>query len=357
MSFSDWQYWIAYQASLQNSSISGQSSSPFIPAPVPVPAWHENQQPLQGLLPQQQQGLTQGLPQGLPQGWMQANNPPPNNYAIPFPQNFQPQSQPPSTSRRPRSPTRNKNGRASSPSNEMGKDKKKAQPSAESGGIPSPTAEYLLQASLPPFSLPYARNILVVIDLNGTLLYRPNRRRSPSSFVERPHARTFLSYCVNTFSVAIWSSARPANVARMCQQLLKPEDFERVVAVWGRDHFGLSPADYNERVQCYKRLSMLWADPVIAASHPEKAAGKRWSQRDTVLVDDSLEKGRSEPYNLIEIPEFSGDENDKDYILPQVHDYLNECSRQVDISTYIKNQPFRVTPGWELRPGPVEESK
>ncbi|RYP25912.1 hypothetical protein DL768_011676 [Monosporascus sp. mg162] len=193
----------------------------------------------------------------------------------------------------------------------------RSKPSAASGGVPDPSPTYLAHASLPPLLLPYPRKILVVIDLNGTLLYRPNRK-NPSSFIERPHARRFLSYCVETFVVVIWSSAKPDNVRKMCDQLMTPEQQKKVVAIWGRDKFGLSKSDYKQRVQCYKRLSALWSAPEVATSHPNYANGGRWSQADTVLVDDSLEKARSEPYNLIPIPEFMGDRNEPGYILPQI---------------------------------------
>ncbi|KAI2621625.1 HAD-like domain-containing protein [Hypoxylon sp. NC1633] len=226
------------------------------------------------------------------------------------------------------------------PKKHEGRDKIVA-PSLKSGGVPDPSPEYLATASLPPFQLPHARQILVAIDLNGTILHRPDRHRA-FTFVERPYARTFLSYCVNTFKVVIWSSAKPVNVYKMCRQLLTEEDQQRCVAVWGRDRFGLTDTDYNTRVQCYKRLSFLWNDPVIAASHPESMLGKRWSQADTLLVDDSFEKARSEPYNLISLPEFTGNQNESGFILPQVHDYINECARQTNISAYIRTHPFKL---------------
>ncbi|KAI0019649.1 hypothetical protein F4780DRAFT_780312 [Xylariomycetidae sp. FL0641] len=221
------------------------------------------------------------------------------------------------------------------------------QPSEKSGGVPEPSPEYLAQASWPPLKLPFPRQILVVIDLNGTLLYRPDRKQS-ARFIERPHARAFLSYCVNTFKVVIWSSAKPENVRNMCKQLLSPEDYEKVIAFWSRDHFGLTPSDYNSKVQCYKRLTKLWNDPEIAKSHLDAARGLKWSQRDTVLVDDSLEKGRSEPYNIIEIPEFFGAHDEPNYILPQVHNYLNQCSQEADISTFIRETRFQMDPNFTL---------
>lgn len=279
-------------------------------------------------------------------------------------------------------------------------------PSAASGGVPEPTAEYLTRANLPPRQLSAPRRILVVLDLNGTLLHRPSKS-NPSKFVERPYARTFLRYCLVNFAVAIWSSARPENVRRMCDALVMPPGSEqgrhqmgtatfdgqpradgdaevsrrsidggegsmngeglqqaakeeikeqkdaptllegdlKPVAIWARDRFGLSPSDYKLRVQCYKRLSIVWADSDIAAANP---AGVSWSQADTVLVDDSREKARSEPHNLIEIPEFIGKTKREAFILPQVHDYLNELSWQADVSAYMRANPFMVRDDFTL---------
>src|SRR3569833_1481477 len=179
-------------------------------------------------------------------------------------------------------------------------------PSAESGGVPAPTAAYLAQAGRPARQLQRPQPLLVVLDLNGTLLHRPNRKR-PTHFVARRYARDFLNYLLDTFWVVIWSSARPGNITGMTEQLLTPAQRARLVAVWSRDDFGLSPADYGRRVQCYKRLAALWADARVASSHPHFAAGDgRWGQANTVLVDDSVEKARSEPYNLVRIPENTG---------------------------------------------------
>lgn len=230
-------------------------------------------------------------------------------------------------------------------------------PSRASGGVPDPTPPYLLRASFLPRPLRHPQPLLVIIDLNGTLLFRPSSR-APRTFVERPFAKRFLSYCVDTFHVMIWSSARPLNVRAMCDELLDRDQLERVVAVWGRDRFGLTPEDFNRRVQCYKRLSKVWEDPVVKASFPAdyddagvmidesavKDGGKWkagcWNQGNTVLIDDSKEKARSEPHNAIEIPEFLGDQ--KDLVLPQVHDYLNLLACQADVSTYIRVNPFKV---------------
>ncbi|KAM3072002.1 hypothetical protein ACMFMG_008468 [Clarireedia jacksonii] len=221
---------------------------------------------------------------------------------------------------------------------------KKVQPSSASGGIPDPTPQYFANTDELPRLAATPRHLLVVIDLNGTLLYRPNRK-FPTKFTPRPHAQKFLEYCVDTFTVVIWSSARQENVEPMCQTILTPRLRQKVIAIWGRETFNLSPTDFNMRVQCYKRLTTLWANPGIAASHPDYARGGRWDQTNTVLIDDSSEKARSEPFNLIEIPEFFGDHKEVGDILPQVHDYLNFLSLHENVSATIRNQPFRARSG------------
>ncbi|RDA95727.1 hypothetical protein CP533_1107 [Ophiocordyceps camponoti-saundersi (nom. inval.)] len=229
------------------------------------------------------------------------------------------------------------------------KKRERQPPSSASGGVPEPTSAYIAQSLLPPATLSSPRQILVILDLNGTVLYRPAHLR-PASFVERPHARRFLKYCLDTFRLAIWSSARPENVERMVSQLLTPEQRSRCVVAWGRDRLGLSASDYASRVQCYKRLSTAWNHPVVQASHPFALLGGRWGQSNTVLVDDSREKGRSEPYNILEVPEFSGPDNETCHVLPQVHDYLNALSYQEDISRYMRLQPFQIKSDHSLAP-------
>jgi hypothetical protein len=205
-----------------------------------------------------------------------------------------------------------------------------------------------MRASFLPLTAPASRPILVVIDLNGTLLHRPNKR-NPSKFVERPLARSFLKACIDKHHVILWSSARPENVARMCAQLLPAEYLDRLIAVWGRDRFGLTADDYALRTQCYKRLTRLWSDPVVAASHPQQQAQEGgapcWNQGNTVLIDDSAEKARSEPHNAITLPEFAGDVSEKPQVLAMVEEYLDKLSRQMDISTYIRAQPFKIGEG------------
>lgn len=183
------------------------------------------------------------------------------------------------------------------------------------------------------------------MDLNGTILHRPPNRNNLTAFVERPHANRFMRYCLDTFHVAIWSSARPKNVNKMVAKLLKPEQVQKCLVVWSREQLGLSEEDYNVRVQCYKRLERIWEDPHIQGSHPQ---GGKWDQTNTVLVDDSFEKGRSEPFNILALPEFANTALERQHVLPQVHDYLNQLACQEDVSRYIRTRPFKLDPTYTL---------
>ncbi|KAK2601936.1 hypothetical protein QQS21_004527 [Conoideocrella luteorostrata] len=134
----------------------------------------------------------------------------------------------------------------------------------------------------------------------------------------------------------------------MISQLLEKDQREKCVVIWARDQLGLSKDDYDARVQVYKRLSVMWNDSRVRASHPLADRGGCWDQSNTVLVDDSMEKGRSEPYNILPIPEFSGLAKEPANVLPQVHDYLNALCYQEDISRYIRETPFSLSPEYEL---------
>lgn len=217
-------------------------------------------------------------------------------------------------------------------------------PSAASGGVPEPTPAYTMRASFLPKRREHPGPLLVVIDLNGTLLHRPDRRHG-ARFEARQHAHPFVTYCVETFWVIIWSSARPENVRRMVDQLLTPQSRKQVVAVWGRDRFGLTEADYNARTQCYKRLTSLWDDPLVRSAYPRTRPGFEggcWNQGNTVLIDDSAEKARSEPHNAITLPEFTGGADVAADVLPRVHDYLNELCYQEDVSAFMRANPFKM---------------
>lgn len=169
---------------------------------------------------------------------------------------------------------------------------------------PEPTAEYLALAKQLPLLLPSPRKLLVILDLNGALLVRPSRL-TPHVSRLRPGVSNLMPFLFATCSVMIYSSARPENVEAMAQSIIPkthPDPAHAFVAVWARDKLDLTPEQYNEKVQVYKRLEKVWADPIVQQSAPY---GNPWDQTNTVLVDDSGLKAAAQPHNLVWVPEFS----------------------------------------------------
>lgn len=211
-------------------------------------------------------------------------------------------------------------------------------PSAASGGVPEPTQAYIEQASREPQLASETQHILVIIDLNGALIHRPDRKQ-PTRYIARNSTDLFLEYLFSRFQCMVWSAARPDNVNNMCSQLFPGSERRRLLAEWGRDRMGLSAADYNKRTQVYKRLETVWNDAYIQSRHPLAKYGYKWDQTNTVLIDDSREKGRSHPYNLIQVPEFEGQKESED-VLRAVAAYLDDLLVHKDVSAAINHKPF-----------------
>ncbi|KAL4738678.1 NLI interacting factor-like phosphatase-domain-containing protein [Aspergillus similis] len=205
---------------------------------------------------------------------------------------------------------------------------------------PSATKKYLDQASLPPRESSSPQPLLVILDLNGTLIYRKTRK-FPPSFSRRVGLDDFLKVLVEKYKVMIWSSSQPPTVAAVCEQLFSESNRKKLVAEWGRDKLGLSKSEYNTKVQVYKTLETVWSSKKIQASHPGrvnkgKKKGPRWDQSNTVLIDDSRLKAVSEPYNLIEIPEFTNNPDvDESAIFPKVLQRLEILAKCDDVSKML----------------------
>ncbi|KAF8921439.1 hypothetical protein CPB85DRAFT_1428424 [Mucidula mucida] len=112
---------------------------------------------------------------------------------------------------------------------------------------------------------------LVVLDLNGTLLYRPKTRK----VFPRPYLSTFTSFLFHPetrkwLDVMVWSSAQPQNVAPV------------VASAFGRHA---------------SQLKTVWARDRMA--FPSHNSGT------TFLVDDSPSKAHFQPSNHICLPEFT----------------------------------------------------
>lgn len=212
---------------------------------------------------------------------------------------------------------------------------------------PEPYSEYLDQAAEAPETLAVADRKLIILDLNGTLLVRPNRNH-PQQMHKRTSLAQFLKYLFDNFAVMVWSSARRNNVYSLARNGFGGY-YSRLVAIWARENFGLGPEDFHRNVQVYKDLDRVWWTDSIQRHMPGYEHGERFNQSNTILIDDSAIKAQAQPWNLVEIPSFVSieDESTKDDILAQVAGYLEELKIQKDVSKFCHKMPFRANGTWK----------
>jgi NLI interacting factor-like phosphatase len=199
-----------------------------------------------------------------------------------------------------------------------------------------PTETYLLNTSRPNIDLVEPVKHLMILDLNGTLVHRPKnpldgsftRHHASQSPILRPYIRDFTDFIFENFEVMIWSSAMPRNVRSMVSAALTPEQRSSMLAVWGRDKLGLSSRDYHRRVPTCKDLSRVFSQ-----------IPGNWDARNVILIDDSLEKAKLQPHNLVLVPEFRNQKDDD--VLKRLVAYLQELRFQGDVARYIEKHPFK----------------
>ncbi|KAK7515150.1 NLI interacting factor-like phosphatase-domain-containing protein [Phyllosticta citriasiana] len=228
------------------------------------------------------------------------------------------------------------------------KSPKRERPNKPGPPRPDPSPGYLFQSAMMPYRLHTPQPLLIIMDLNGTLLHRP-KRASSSKFIQRPFSQAFISYLFAYHTVMVWSSARPSNVNLMCKGLFSADQRKQLVVEWGRDMLGLTQQQYNEKVQVYKQLDKVWQAADTEQWHPFHAHGHRFNQANTLLIDDSVEKAASEPYNLVEVDDFEGKENQMSCdVLREVAGYLEEAKWQSDVSAWVRSgNRFAYGMGWD----------
>jgi hypothetical protein len=210
---------------------------------------------------------------------------------------------------------------------------------------PQPTDLYMNQASEEPSVVDSPGHLLVILDLNGTVLFRPNK--NAQTMIARPYLSPFLRYLFQNFKVMVWSSAKPANVKALVEKALDKDLKSMLVATWARDTFGLSATNFSQNVQVYKNLRLIWSRDQIQQHHPEYESGQRFGQHNTVLIDDSALKASAQPHNLLEIPEFEATpEQMEGDMLREVAGYLEILRQQADVSKFINKQPFKGDGRW-----------
>ncbi len=157
----------------------------------------------------------------------------------------------------------------------------------------------------------------------------------------------------------------------MCRRVFTSRQLSGLLATWDRTKLGLTKSQYDNKVQVYKRLEKIWEDEAIQGMYPgtdiqqetrrekmgDGSRGERtlkgrgrWDQSNTILIDDSVTKAASQPYNIITISQFDAQSAKKEKEtapLMQVIRYLEELRWQADVSAYMRREAFRTVERWE----------
>ncbi|KAH9815442.1 HAD-like domain-containing protein, partial [Melampsora americana] len=231
---------------------------------------------------------------------------------------------------------------------------------------------------------------LLILDLNGTLIYR----KKPNSII-RPYVNEFFDYIFSkesigskeypNWEVMIWSSAQKHNVRMMCDLLgiekressvtknhsmnsnhhhhqtgskddilsnfenLTVQSNDRipqsnhhrdlnikrsVIEIWDRSQMNLSQKDFNRKVSTTKDLNSIWT--TIKYLDPYDQSEYQYGPKNTIIIDDSLEKLSLQPYNLCQIQEFKGSREDNELL--EMIKTLKQIKLQSNFSSYLKHK-------------------
>eukprot|EP01052_Picozoa_sp_SAG31_P018197 SAG31_NODE_1279_length_9036_cov_1.858454_4_plen_439_part_00 len=169
--------------------------------------------------------------------------------------------------------------------------------------------------------LGYRQPKLIILDLNGLLLYRtmakaksdkvptrPHDRRAGAFNVWlRPHAVSFLDFLLVHFHVAIWSSAQLQNILPLVKFLRPKDGAERFAFIWSQTECtdsGSRHADNARRPLFLKETTKVFALPEHAAL---------FSDQNTLLIDDdSYKASRNPEHTCISPLPYAGENEDED---------------------------------------------
>ncbi|KAF9024378.1 hypothetical protein BDZ89DRAFT_1069195, partial [Hymenopellis radicata] len=132
---------------------------------------------------------------------------------------------------------------------------------------------------------------LVVLDLNGTLVYRyTNKKVFPRAYLSTFTSFLFHPETTKWLDVMVWSSSQPQNVTPVVASAFG-QHASQLKGVWTRNDMGLPSRESSRRAVTRKDLERVWA--AFPAHNPGT----------TLLVDDNPSKAHFQPSNHICLPE------------------------------------------------------
>lgn len=204
-----------------------------------------------------------------------------------------------------------------------------ARDDVEDGDTASPPTEAVeaLEAQLGSLALAPPPRRLVVLDLNGLLLYRVFQHRPPPVWLpahqatatgvgqfwawRRPHVVEFLDWLLDAFDVGVWSSAANHNTGPLVDWVMGPARRTRLQFEWdqSRCHKVEPHPDPTETKPLFlkvlqvglqrRRVHCFYAD---GCSQKVWDAHPAYNATNTLLIDDTPLKARDNPPNLLFSP-------------------------------------------------------
>lgn len=170
---------------------------------------------------------------------------------------------------------------------------------------------------MPPKKIP---RLNIILDLDQTLIYSEFTKdfktsAKTSKFVhkkldkdyitfERPNLQYFLDYIFKNYNVAIWTAANKSYAVAIVNKFILIKPGRKLDFVFYSDHCTLS----QKQGRGLKGLSMLW----------EYFHIPKYTEENTVIIDDNTEVNRIQKKNCYHIPPFDynkrGSENDNELL-------------------------------------------
>ena len=196
-----------------------------------------------------------------------------------------------------------------------------------------------------------SRTKLLILDVNGFLLERvrgpapPGVTRRPDAshggvkVYQRPNMSPFLEWCLEHFHVAIWSTAKKANVDRLAEFALGTDWQRKAAFVWNGTQCtetGFRHPVNRHKPVVLKELTRVWEDPALGAV---------FNSTNTLLIDDSPYKAAMNPaHTCLHPPAWTCKAEDDETLLPgqPLMAFLHGLAHADDVPSYVaQHDPFR----------------
>ncbi|KAL2622997.1 hypothetical protein R1flu_003202 [Riccia fluitans] len=193
---------------------------------------------------------------------------------------------------------------------------------------------------------------LLVLDVNGLLLdtyfqaeqlpERPHDAKVNRFYVyKRNGCEDFVQFCLENFTVGVWSSAREHNVHSLVEFMFK-ESMEKLAFIWHQEHCTDTKLKHPEnkyKPVFLKELSKLWdkCDPALPWEKGD------FGPSNTVLIDDSPYKAlRNPPHTGIFPKSYKATDPEDSYLVEELRKYLEGLVHATDVQVYISQNAIGV---------------